>query len=137
YAASNGDSDGSITFGSDTAWDFNPGDGITPGRFDFVGAATHEIGHALGFSSGVDYLDQHPGIAEATTYQTAIDMFRYSADSFANHMIDGVADSSTKYFSLDGGATSLASFSTGATFGDGQQASHWKDGLGLGIMDPT
>ena len=28
-------------------------------------------------------------------------------------------------------------FSTGSDFGDGQQASHWKDSLSLGIMDPT
>ncbi len=28
-------------------------------------------------------------------------------------------------------------FSTGAYVGDGRQASHWKDNLGLGIMDPT
>ena len=28
-------------------------------------------------------------------------------------------------------------FSTGTTFGDGRQASHWKDNLGIGIMDPT
>ena len=23
------------------------------------------------------------------------------------------------------------------TFGDGRQASHWKDGLGIGLLDPT
>ncbi len=28
-------------------------------------------------------------------------------------------------------------FSTGVDFGDGRQASHWKDNLNLGIMDPT
>ena len=30
-----------------------------------------------------------------------------------------------------------AAFATGKVFGDGQQASHWKDNLGIGIMDPT
>src|SRR5262249_26172948 len=34
-------------------------------------------------------------------------------------------------------ATSLGTFSTGQTHGDGRQASHWKDNLALGIMDPT
>jgi hypothetical protein len=34
-------------------------------------------------------------------------------------------------------ATDTAGFSTGKTFGDGPQASHWKDSLGLGMMDPT
>ena len=28
-------------------------------------------------------------------------------------------------------------FANGVVFGDGRQASHWKDNLGLGIMDPT
>ena len=31
----------------------------------------------------------------------------------------------------------LAQFSTGQVHGDGNQASHWKDNLGIGIMDPT
>ncbi|NJR32448.1 MAG: hypothetical protein HC778_05965 [Chamaesiphon sp. CSU_1_12] len=33
--------------------------------------------------------------------------------------------------------TNIAAFSTGDVFGDGRQNSHWKDSLGLGIMDPT
>lgn len=31
----------------------------------------------------------------------------------------------------------MAPFSTGSYNGDGRQASHWKDSLGLGILDPT
>ena len=31
----------------------------------------------------------------------------------------------------------MATYSTGTIFGDGYQASHWKDDLGIGIMDPT
>jgi hypothetical protein len=31
----------------------------------------------------------------------------------------------------------VALFATGIVFGDGRQASHWKDDLGIGIMDPT
>lgn len=67
---------------------------------------------------------------------TGLDMFRYSA-------ADGILDLSVgteSYFSLDGDVTNLGLFSTGTTVangGDGQQASHWKDGLGLGILDPT
>ena len=41
------------------------------------------------------------------------------------------------YYSLDGGTTNIAPFSTGSFNGDGRQASHWKDNLGLGIFDPT
>ena len=39
----------------------------------------------------------------------------------------------SKYFSVDGGLSPLAEFSTGSTY----EASHWKDNLNLGLMDPT
>jgi hypothetical protein len=130
--------DANISFNSSGfSFDFDPSNGITAGQYDFVGAATHEIGHALGFQSGVDFLDQFPATVEADTYQTPFDMFRYSTASVALGLIDGAADTRAKYFSVDGGATSLGTFSTGTTYGDGRQAGHWKDNLGLGVMDPT
>ena len=52
-------------------------------------------------------------------------------------MIDWTAGNTGKYLSLDNGATAIAGFSNGLNFGDGHQASHWTDNLGLGIMDPT
>jgi len=65
-------------------------------------------------------------------------MFRCSpASAGANTTLDFTAGTATKYFSLNNCATTLGQFSTGDVRGDGQQASHWKDSLGLGIMDPT
>jgi hypothetical protein len=52
-------------------------------------------------------------------------------------VIDWTAGLEVKYFSLDNGDTNLAEFATGRVHGDGQQASHWKDNLGIGILDPT
>lgn len=143
--ATAGASDGEITFSSVFSYDLDPSNGITPGQLDFVGIATHEIGHALGFISGVDILDffsppsNGPFLADQFTFVSALDLFRYSAASRTAGLgvRDFTADTRAKYFSLDGGTTVGPTFSTGLDFGDGRQASHWKDNLGLGIMDPT
>jgi hypothetical protein len=142
------DSDGSVNFSSDFAFDFDSSDGIESGKMDFVGVAIHEIGHALGFMSGVDTYDFHSNSGEAGTGAdldyyavfNSLDLFRYSEESYA--LGEGVLDfrpGVPAYFSLDGGTTSLATMSQGHYIGDGHghQASHWEDDLGLGIMDPT
>ncbi|MEZ6040715.1 MAG: NF038122 family metalloprotease [Planctomycetaceae bacterium] len=139
-------SDASITFSDAFTFDFDPSDGITAGAFDFVGVAIHEIGHALGFVSGVDILDINsppvngPFLDNQFTFVSPLDFTRFSIDSeTAGADIDWTADARAKYFSIDGGATIFQNnaFSTGFYFGDGHQASHWKDDMGFGIMDPT
>lgn len=132
--------DGSIEFNSSFSFDFNPDNGITPGQLDFVGAATHEIGHALGFISGVDDIDRAGGSGSGGDFSSnVIDLFRYSTASLTagTGYTDYTADTRDKYFSVDGGSTQIALFANGVTYGDGSQASHWKDSLGIGIMDPT
>ncbi len=132
--------DGFIQFSSNFSFDFNHGSTIQPGKLDFVGAAAHEIGHVLGFVSGVDDIDMLGGVYAAGDFSSnLIDLFRYSDLSRAagDGYLDYTADNRDKYFSTDGGLTAIALFANGITYGDGRQASHWRDNLGIGLMDPT
>jgi hypothetical protein len=137
----NGGNDASIFFSNLFAWDFDRSNGISTGAFDFVSIAAHEIGHALGFLSGVDSLDvnsSNPKLYNDDAFAAnPLDLFRYSTLSRSVNAIDWTADKRAKYFSIDGGVTNIAAVSTGEKFGDGNQTSHWKDDLGIGLMDPT
>ncbi|MEN9933026.1 MAG: hypothetical protein RIS17_1599 [Pseudomonadota bacterium] len=141
--------DGSVSFSTLFNWDFDPSDGIDAGTIDFVGVAAHEIGHALGFRSGVDLADVNalPGVAlpgrrglNLTTWGTLNDLQRYG--TFDGSPTLDWSIGGTSCFSINAGKSCLAPLSTGRLNGDLRQASHWKDdaltgNLPLGIMDPT
>src|SRR5690606_12608798 len=65
-----------------------------------------------------------------------LDLFRYSTASNANNALSAHQGDDAK-FSIDGGTTFITDFARGPFDGDGRQASHWQDFLGIGIMDPT
>jgi hypothetical protein len=133
--------DGVVTFSNSSIFDFDRSNGITANRIDFVGVAAHEIGHVLGFTSGVDVLVGNgaaPGLNDnQLKFVTPIDLYRFTSRSIGPGggvgVIDWTGDDTDKYFSVDGGVTPLANFSHGTTFEEG----HWQNDVGIGIMDPT
>jgi len=129
----NGTRDASVTFSTAFSWDFDSSNGISSSFYDFVGIAAHEIGHALGFVSGVDLVDANIGATglDSIAWGSVLDLFRYKGTN-RDWTVGGTACTS-----VDAGASCVANMSTGVSSGDGRQASHWKDNLGIGIMDPT
>ncbi len=105
---------------------------VPAGKIDFTTVAEHEIGHALGFVSGVDTVDDCvsraaqcglsglPNEFEDSAVYSPLDMFRYSAAGKRDLTVGG-----SPYFSVDGGQTAIQSFSTGSAHGNGEQASHF------------
>jgi hypothetical protein len=138
-----GGRDGSVSFSNQFNWDFDRSDGIDADKIDFVGVAAHEIGHALGFRSGVDTADVNADLNRAgldnIAWGTVHDLFRYKSFD-GKPTLDWTIGGAACY-SINAGQNCLALLSTGRNKGDGRQASHWKDdtltGNLIGLMDPT
>jgi hypothetical protein len=150
-----GTTDATITFSSTFGFDFDNSDGVGSGLHDFETVAIHEIGHALGFISEVDYIDFRLDQAVVATdvTPTTLDLFRFSktgADpstdlefsTFARSMIPS-AGGNEIFDQIDGsyGGDVEMRMAMGVEVGDGDQASHWKadeiTGYNIGVMDPT
>ncbi len=134
--------DASIALSSRFTWDLDPTDGISSGAFDFFGVAMHEIGHALGFVSEIDYVDavMNGGSTASDVQPSTLDFFRFDTATIGGGGFDFATSSrnltpgGSHSFYYGDGSVPLA---TGRTQGDGSQGSHWKDNLGLGLMDPA
>jgi hypothetical protein len=142
------DSASKIGFNSNLGpYDFDPSDGIESGSTDFEAVATHEIGHAIGFTSNSGTGSPTPAIWDLFRFRTGT-----TASSFTTAprimTIGGPAADPLQYYFIPG--ITEVGLSTGGPSavtdnnGDGNQSSHWKnarqnggDIVGyIGIMDP-
>ncbi len=145
--------------GTSVVWnyDYTRKSAAASNSLDFLSTAIHEIGHILGFTSGVDapgwlntslittnYNAYYNNLSQRAQSANPMDFFRYSQETAGYGAVDlaigGTRDSTlSKFFSIDGGRTVIANYSAGTNLalqGDGSQASHWQAGT-EGIMAPT
>ncbi len=95
--------DAAVGFRTDpnqTLFTYDPNSRAVDGKYDFIGLVQHELSHALGRLS-------------YTWTTTGFDLYRYAAPS-----VRVAAGPTPAYFSIDGGATNLAAFSTTGHYED-------------------
>ncbi len=137
-------------FLQDSIWDFSrvrdPNAEVSSNKFDFLSVAQHEIGHSLGFLSGVDtfkLLDVQSKESgqlikeKDAALVSTLDLYRFSEESKQKGVFDWSSNSNT-FFSIDGGETKLADFADGTSY----QTSHWSEkgdanGNPWGTMHPV
>jgi Ca2+-binding RTX toxin-like protein len=136
--------DGYILVNQNYSWsyDFLRQQAAATETLDFLSMAMHEMGHILGFVSGIESTINlqtlYSGNTEVDNF-TVLDLFRHSSTSVqsTSGQASDISTGGDSYFSIDGGLTHLGDFSTGQE-GDGYQASHWKRlKNAMGLMDPT
>lgn len=92
--------DAYVGFGGAVNWQYTQTGGIASNAYDFTGTVIHEITHALG---RVNY----EFVTTGTPYLTPLDLTRYTCGTTTLNSVAG----STACFSVNGGATDLATFS--------------------------
>jgi len=127
---------GVIAINQDVTWDYDPSDGIDPGATSFQDVLIHEIGHVLGFSSGVD---------GRTADLEALDLFRFQ---FTDGTQDFNPDSAAEFTARprlvdfnnpnDNAVTDIVFGEYRMSDGDPWQASHFREqSPRIGLMDPA
>lgn len=130
-----------IGFNSAVSFDFDPSNGISGNLFDFDATATHEIGHALGFSSAVGEKELNPSEPASASL---LDFFRFRPGTNLGTFPTAqriLASGGAQVFFGGGAELGLSTGRSDNTGGDRNQASHWKanelTGIYIGVMDPT
>ena len=141
-------------------FDFDRSDGVDAAKLDFQTVIAHEIGHGMGFVSGVDTTDFEGPMGDGSGADLSdeaifsiLDLYRTNVDTRGMSDLPGDGGGfvldwrygpapgpvSLPFFSLD---TDLVDpmdktpFSTGGFHGDGEQAGHWSDSFAIGLMNP-
>lgn len=126
----------SMTFNTQFGWDYNPSNGVA--GYSFRDVLVHEVGHALGFVSRVDY-------GSSVTDMDALDLFRFqTTDGTGDYNPDSSAEWQLRPRLVDYNNpndqqhTDLVTVEYKMSDGTPYQASHFREqSPNIGIMDPA
>lgn len=131
--------DANMQYSNTFPFDYDPSNGVSGSAYSFQDVIIHETGHALGFTSGVDF---------RTADMEVLDLFRFQrsdGSGSSDYNPDTLAEFQTKarlvsYNSpgTDDVNCEIVSVEYRMSDGSPQQASHFFDqSPPIGIMDPT
>lgn len=128
--------DANMQFNNAFQFDYDPSNGISSGTYSFVDVLIHEVGHAMGCTSGVDF---------RINDIEAIDIYRFQrTDGTADYNPDTLAEFTARprlaAYNAPNDAHNFDIISVEYRYSDGSpyQASHFREQApNIGIMDPA
>lgn len=128
--------DANMQYSTAFPFDFDPSNGVTSGTISLVDVIVHETGHALGFSSGVDFLFKDIEVPDAFRFRRT--------DGSSDFNPDTTAEFTTRprwaVFNNPNDDVNFDNIAVEYRLSDGSpwQASHFREQVpAIGVMDPA
>jgi hypothetical protein len=128
--------DANMTFSTNFSFDYDPSNGVGGSSYSFQDVVIHEVGHAMGFTSGADF---------RVNDMEALDLYRFQrTDGTGDYNPDTLAEFTSRPRLVDFNApndahnSDLISVEYRMSDGSPHQASHFREqSPNIGLMDPS